>query len=121
MEAGVTMATMRSQSSPSVSVAALALALGLALGLALTSGLGRGLWAWAGAWPLGLASGLGLGPWAWALAAEGQAGLTRLLNTWQQELKLAMTLTGVTRIADINETHLDRTNTNELTQAGEQQ
>ncbi|OJT01161.1 L-lactate dehydrogenase [Marinobacter nauticus] len=60
-------------------------------------------------------------PWAWALAAEGQAGLTRLLNTWQQELKLAMTLTGVTRIADISAAHLDLPNTHTLTQAGEQQ
>ncbi|GAB5479266.1 MAG: FMN-dependent L-lactate dehydrogenase LldD [Marinobacter nauticus] len=60
-------------------------------------------------------------PWAWALAAEGQAGLTRLLNTLQQELKLAMTLTGVTRIADISAAHLDLPNTHKLTQAGEQQ
>ena len=68
------------------------------------------------------ANGVMMGrPWAWALAAEGQAGLTELLNTWQQELKLAMTLTGVTRIADISAAHLDLPNTHKLTQAGEQQ
>lgn len=47
-------------------------------------------------------------PWIWALAAEGEAGLKTLLERWQLELHLAMTLAGVTRIADINETHLDR-------------
>jgi L-lactate dehydrogenase (cytochrome) len=47
-------------------------------------------------------------PWIWALAAEGEAGLKTLLERWQRELHLAMTLAGVTRIADINETHLDR-------------
>ncbi|MGE4405943.1 L-lactate dehydrogenase [Pseudomonas sp.] len=60
-------------------------------------------------------------PWAWALAAEGQAGLTGLLQTWRQELKLAMTLTGVTRIADIGMAHLDTARTIDLSMAGEQQ
>ncbi|PSF10615.1 L-lactate dehydrogenase [Marinobacter fuscus] len=46
-------------------------------------------------------------PWAWALAAGGQAALTHMLASWQQELKLAMSLTGVTRIADIGPEHLD--------------
>lgn len=46
-------------------------------------------------------------PWAWALAGGGEAGLTRLLTSWQQELRLAMTLTGVTRIADIGTGQLD--------------
>lgn len=46
-------------------------------------------------------------PWAWALAAEGQQGLEQLLARWQQELKLTMMLTGVTRISDIGPTQLD--------------
>ena len=47
-------------------------------------------------------------PWAWALAGAGQAGVAQLLATWQQELRLAMTLTGVTRIPDIGAAQLDR-------------
>lgn len=46
-------------------------------------------------------------PWAWALAGEGQKGLNNLLTSLQQELRLAMMLTGVTRIEDINTEHLD--------------
>lgn len=46
-------------------------------------------------------------PWAWALAGAGEAGVKQLLATWQQELRLAMTLTGVTRIADIGVAQLD--------------
>lgn len=51
-------------------------------------------------------------PWIWALAAAGQQGVSHLLASWQQELRLAMTLTGVTRISDINRTQLDLTITN---------
>lgn len=51
-------------------------------------------------------------PWIWALAAEGEAGVRRLLNSWQQELRLAMTLTGVTRIADIGAAQLDTAHAN---------
>lgn len=47
-------------------------------------------------------------PWVWALAAAGQQGLTRLLTRWQQELRLAMTLAGVTSVVDIRASHLDR-------------
>jgi L-lactate dehydrogenase (cytochrome) len=47
-------------------------------------------------------------PWIWALAGGGEAALTSLLAGWQRELLLAMTMAGVTRVADINETHLDR-------------
>jgi L-lactate dehydrogenase (cytochrome) len=47
-------------------------------------------------------------PWIWALAAAGQQGVSHLLTSWQQELRMAMTLTGVTRIADINPNQLDR-------------
>lgn len=45
-------------------------------------------------------------PWVWALAAQGQAGVNRLLAHWQRELLLTMMLAGVTRIADINPSHL---------------
>lgn len=48
-------------------------------------------------------------PWVWALAGAGESGVRHLLATLQRELLLAMTLAGVTRIADINATHLDRT------------
>ncbi|WP_411833713.1 L-lactate dehydrogenase [Pseudoxanthomonas mexicana] len=47
-------------------------------------------------------------PWVWALAAAGERGLADLLQRWRQELRLAMTLAGVTRVADIRATHLDR-------------
>lgn len=40
-------------------------------------------------------------PWAWALAADGETGLNRLLASLHQELRLAMTLTGVSQISDI--------------------
>ena len=46
-------------------------------------------------------------PWVWALAAGGEQGIRDLLASWQQELRLAMTLTGVTRIADIGSAQLD--------------
>lgn len=58
-------------------------------------------------------------PWAYALAGGGEAGLTRLLASWQQELRLAMTLTGVTRIADIGTDQLDRPQKTECQKAGE--
>ena len=40
-------------------------------------------------------------PWVWALAAGGRAGLTRMLASFRDELRIAMALTGVTRVADI--------------------
>ncbi len=46
-------------------------------------------------------------PWVWALAAAGQPGLERLLAGFRDELRLAMALTGVTRIADIGPDCLD--------------
>ena len=46
-------------------------------------------------------------PWVWALAAEGEAGVGRLLAHWRQELKVTMMLTGVTRVQDIHAAHLD--------------
>jgi len=47
-------------------------------------------------------------PWAWALAGAGETGLNHLLASLQQELRLAMTLTGVTRINDIGTDQLER-------------
>lgn len=56
------------------------------------------------------ANGVMMGrPWIWALAAAGEAGLNNLLTGLQQELRLAMTLTGVTRITDITTDQLDLT------------
>ncbi len=46
--------------------------------------------------------------WAWAMAGAGSAGLHTLLATLRRELALTMTFAGVTRIADIGATHLDR-------------
>ncbi len=48
-------------------------------------------------------------PWAWALAAGGETGLNNLLTGLQQELRMAMTLTGVIRINDIGPDQLDQT------------
>lgn len=47
-------------------------------------------------------------PWAWALAGAGEAGVRQLLTCWQQELRLAMTLTGVTRVDAVGPAQLDR-------------
>lgn len=46
-------------------------------------------------------------PWIWALAGAGETGLRDLLATLQRELRLTMTLAGVTRTADIDASHLD--------------
>ena len=55
------------------------------------------------------ANGVMIGrPWAWALAAAGETGITQLLLNWQQELRLAMMLTGVTEVADIGRDQLDQ-------------
>lgn len=54
------------------------------------------------------ANGVMMGrPWAWALAAAGETGISQLLNRWQQELRLAMMLTGATDIAAIGRAQLD--------------
>jgi L-lactate dehydrogenase (cytochrome) len=48
------------------------------------------------------ANGVLLGrAWAYALAAAGQAGVGRMLQLLDAEMRVAMALTGVTRIADI--------------------
>ena len=47
-------------------------------------------------------------PWIWALAAGGEAALAGMLARWQEELRLAMSLAGVRRVADIDARVLDR-------------
>jgi len=39
--------------------------------------------------------------WAYALGAEGQAGVAHMLDLLEKELRVAMALTGCTRIAEI--------------------
>jgi L-lactate dehydrogenase (cytochrome) len=46
--------------------------------------------------------------WAYALAAAGQAGVTHALKLIDAEMRVAMALTGCTRIAEIDEQVLDR-------------
>ena len=46
-------------------------------------------------------------PWIWALAAGGEAALAGMLARWQEELRLAMSLAGVRRVADIDAGVLD--------------
>jgi L-lactate dehydrogenase (cytochrome) len=49
------------------------------------------------------ANGVLLGrAWAFALAAHGGAGVARLLDTVEAEMRVAMALTGVTRVAQID-------------------
>ena len=44
--------------------------------------------------------------WAYALAADGERGITKMLSIVEAEMRIAMALTGTTRIADINRTTL---------------
>lgn len=46
--------------------------------------------------------------WAYALAAEGEAGITSILKLIEAEMRVAMTLTGVTSIAGIDRSILVR-------------
>jgi L-lactate dehydrogenase (cytochrome) len=46
-------------------------------------------------------------PWVWAVAGAGQQGLVDLLETFQRELRTAMALTGVSRIADVGPDLID--------------
>jgi L-lactate dehydrogenase (cytochrome) len=55
------------------------------------------------------ASGVLLGrAWAYALAGRGQAGVAHVLQLMEAEMRVAMALTGATRIADINRDILSR-------------
>ena len=40
--------------------------------------------------------------WAYALAANGEQGVNQLLNIFENEMRVAMALTGVTKVSDIN-------------------
>lgn len=44
--------------------------------------------------------------WAFALAADGQRGVERMLDLLESELRVAMALTGTTRVQDLNRTIL---------------
>jgi len=46
-------------------------------------------------------------PWIYAVAAEGEAGLNRYLGLMKHDLRVAMALTGATRIPEVNESLLD--------------
>jgi L-lactate dehydrogenase (cytochrome) len=46
-------------------------------------------------------------PWVWAMAARGEAGVTSLLQIFQQEIARSMALMGVTRIEDITSETID--------------
>jgi L-lactate dehydrogenase (cytochrome) len=53
------------------------------------------------------AKGVMLGrAWAWALAAGGETGITKLLSIIEAEMRIAMALTGVTRIDQIGRANL---------------
>ncbi len=47
-------------------------------------------------------------PWIFAVAAEGEAGLKRYLSLVRHDIGVAMALTGVTRVSDIDNEILDR-------------
>jgi L-lactate dehydrogenase (cytochrome) len=47
--------------------------------------------------------------WLYALAASGEGGVAKLLDLMAREMRVAMTLTGVRRIADISGTNLAQT------------
>jgi L-lactate dehydrogenase (cytochrome) len=44
--------------------------------------------------------------WVYALAADGERGVTQLLNLIAKEMRVAMTLTGVARVSDLNRSNL---------------
>ena len=46
--------------------------------------------------------------WAYALAARGEAGVAHVLELIDAEMRVAMALTGCTRVDQINEEILDR-------------
>jgi L-lactate dehydrogenase (cytochrome) len=44
--------------------------------------------------------------WSYALAAGGEAGISKMLSLIEAEIRVALSLTGVTKISDINQTIL---------------
>jgi L-lactate dehydrogenase (cytochrome) len=53
-------------------------------------------------------------PWAWALAADGQRGVTHILQILEKEIRVAMALIGASKISDLSRSRLDLRNTAEL-------
>ena len=49
--------------------------------------------------------------WAWALGAAGEKGVRHILEIIDAEMRVAMALTGTTRISDIDRRNLDREGT----------
>jgi len=47
-------------------------------------------------------------PWIWAIGARGEAGLSKLLQTFRGELRVAMALTGTRSIAEITPEIVER-------------
>ncbi|WP_395327770.1 FMN-dependent L-lactate dehydrogenase LldD [Novosphingobium sp. BL-8A] len=47
--------------------------------------------------------------WAWALGAGGEAGVTKMLKLIEAEMRVAMALTGTTKISEINRSCLAET------------
>ena len=45
-------------------------------------------------------------PWAWAVAADGEAGVTHMLEILRDELAVAKGLTGTADVADLGPGHL---------------
>ena len=55
------------------------------------------------------AKGVMLGrAWAWALGARGEAGVRHMLRIIENEMRVAMSLTGATRIGEIDRTIIAR-------------
>ena len=52
--------------------------------------------------------------WAWALAAKGEAGVAHVLRILEKEMRVAMALTGATRISDLGPDRLDLRSLREL-------
>lgn len=40
--------------------------------------------------------------WAYALAADGEQGVSQLLCIFENEMRVAMALTGITKVSDIS-------------------
>jgi isopentenyl diphosphate isomerase/L-lactate dehydrogenase-like FMN-dependent dehydrogenase len=57
---------------------------------------------------LGAAAVLVGRPYLWALAADGERGVTRLLDMFRSELELAMALAGCRRVDEITRSHVVR-------------
>jgi L-lactate dehydrogenase (cytochrome) len=49
-------------------------------------------------------------PWVYALAARQKAGVSEVLNLFGNEMRVAMALSGCTKIADINRSMVDLSN-----------